>query len=372
MMRLPEFRYRAPASVAEACAILHGEGPSARVLAGGTDLLPNMKRRHQQAATLVALARVPELRGIDVPANGGGETRVGAMTSLGEICADQRLRARHPGFVRAVASISAPALRNAGTISGNLCLDTRCIYYNQDEAWRRAISYCMKEQGEVCWVAPGSPRCWAIAASDAAPLLCAVGARVRLVSVDGDRVIPLPDLYRDDGIAYLTKRPDELLTEVLLPEGGGWRLEAGGWRDGGRAAARQPGASESRMKATYWKLRRRGSIDFPVLGVGAAIWTDAGGLVTRASIVLGAVASAPLPCDEAAALLVGRPLDPETIAAAAKAARRMATPLDNTDFTIAWRGAMAEKYVDGALRELAGLPEKARPPRHGAWAFAER
>ncbi len=342
MMRASPFRYRAPKSAAEIVDLLASEGADARLLAGGTDLVPNLKRRHQHAKTLVALSRAAELRGIRHGADG---VTIGAMTTLAEICADRALVASHPGFVRAVASISTPTLRNSGTIGGNLCLDTRCTYYNQNEEWRQAISCCMKEAGSTCWVAPGSPRCWAISATDAAPVLCALGARVRLVSKQGEREIPLGELYADDGIRYLTSRRDELLTTLLLPPGDG-------------------------VQSTYWKLRRRGSIDFPVLGVGVALAIDgAGGAVQRAAIRLGAVASAPLDADDAARMLVGSPLTEERIAAAAKLARKIATPLDNTDFTIAWRSAMVEEYVGGALRELAGLPQRVKPPKHGAHAL---
>ncbi len=346
MMRASPFAYRAPKSVAEIVEVLASEGDGARVLAGGTDLVPNLKRRHQHAKTLVSLSRATELRGVRAAKDGGFE--IGAMTTLSSICGDAGLAASHPGFVRAVASISTPTLRNSGTIGGNLCLDTRCTYYNQNEEWRQAISCCMKEAGSTCWVAPGSPRCWAISATDAAPALCALGARVHLVSKAGEREIPLEQLYADDGIRYLTSRRDELLTTLVLPPSDGAR-------------------------STYWKLRRRGSIDFPVLGVGAAITTQGGkpgGAVTKAAIYLGAVASAPLAAAEAAASLVGAPLDEARIAAAAKLARKLATPLDNTDFTIAWRSAMTEQYVDGALRELAGLPARVKAPKHGAWALA--
>src|SRR6185369_2841350 len=118
---------------------------------------------------------------------------------------------------RAVASISSPPLRNMGTIGGNLCVDTRCTYYNQTEDWRRSIGYCMKAEGDICWVATSSPLCLAHAASDSAPILCALGATVVLVSKEGEREIPLPELYHDDGIHYLTKRPDEILSEIRLP-----------------------------------------------------------------------------------------------------------------------------------------------------------
>ncbi len=339
MLRLPPFSYRSPTSVAEAAATLAGEGPGTRLVAGGTDLWPNMKRRHQQAKTVVGLMSIPGLRGIE-KVGAGGELRIGATTLLADIAASSDVRRRYPALARAVAAISSPQLRNMGTLGGNLCLDTRCTYYNQSEHWRQSIDGCMKEAGTVCWVAPSSPRCWAHGASDSAPMLAALGARVRLVSADGERAVPVAELYREDGIDYLAVERGEILTEVLLPA------------DSAAGAA----------KAAFWKLRRRGSIDFAVLSVAAAVWTDDAGAVSRARIVLGAVASAPLDVSEAARVLEGAPLSVEMIAEAGRLARKAATPMDNTDFQAQWRGKMVELYTAGALREIAGLDPGVRPP----------
>jgi 4-hydroxybenzoyl-CoA reductase subunit beta len=218
-----------------------------------------------------------------------------------------------------------------GTIGGNLCVDTRCNYYNQSYEWRRAIGFCMKRDGDVCLVAPGSPRCVAVASSDTAPALMALGATVVLAGPDGERTEPVAALYRDDGMAYLAKRPDEILTAILLPPVNG-------------------------LRSTYWKLRRRGSFDFPILGVAAALVLGEDGTCADARIVLGAVASRPVEATEAAHLLVGRRLTPELIEEAAAAAYRPAKPLDNTDLTLAYRKRMARVFVSRALRELAGLP----------------
>jgi 4-hydroxybenzoyl-CoA reductase subunit beta len=333
MLRLPQFQFHLPTTLADAAALL-GTGLDeasrpVRVVAGGTDLWPNMKRRHQKAATVVSLMRIPELRGI---ANGDG-LRLGATATLTEIAASPLVRARYPDLAKAVASISAPILRNMGTIGGNICLDTRCTYYNQNEEWRRSIDFCMKEEGSVCWVAPGSSRCWAISASDSAPMLVALAARVRLRSQAGDREIPIEALYEDDGIAYLNKRPDEIVTAIVVPTT----------------------SDASHCRTAFFKLRRRGSIDFAVLTCAAAIWTDSGGIVTKARLVLGAVASYPTLVAEATTALVGQPLGEETIATAARAARQAATPLDNTDFQAQWRGQMVEVYAGRVLRETGAL-----------------
>jgi 4-hydroxybenzoyl-CoA reductase subunit beta len=236
-----------------------------------------------------------------------------------------------PSFQRsAIATaarlVSTPLLRNMGTLGGNLCLDTRCNYYNQSYEWRKAIDFCMKKDGAICWVAPSSPRCWAVNSSDIAPVMVAIGAEYRLVGPQGERVVPAGRFYHNDGINYLTKQPDEILTEVRLPAPDGW-------------------------DAVYHKLRRRGSFDFPVLGVAAWVRWD-GTKVGDATIVLGGVASYPQEVPEAASALRGMTLGAETIAAAAEAAYRPSKPMDNTDFDLSWRKQMTRVYVTRALEEL--------------------
>jgi 4-hydroxybenzoyl-CoA reductase subunit beta len=343
MLRLPRFDFVHARTLEEAASALSGEGAaegqSVRLVAGGTDLWPNMKRRHQQASTVVSLMGIPGLAGIDV----NGEIHIGATTLLNDVVAHPAVRQRYPGFATAVQSISSPPLRNMGTIGGNLCVDTRCTYYNQTEEWRRSIDYCMKAEGSICWVATSSPRCWAHTATDSAPMACALGATVKLVSKDGERVIPLDDLYRDDGMAYLAKRPDEILTALHLPAD----------------------ATADRCRSAFWKLRRRGSIDFAVLSAAAAVWTAPDGTVEKARIYLGAVASRPLAAQESADFLLGKKLDEETIAAAAKLTRKVATPMDNTDFQTQWRGTMVQRYTEAALREVAGLDTARLAPKHG-------
>ena len=324
MMRLPWFEYRAPQSVAEAARILAAEGPGAMLIAGGTDLLPNMKRRHQSPQTLVSLRRVGELK---KAVNGSG-LRLGAGLTLTEVTATPAVRENYRGLWQAAAQVATPHLRNMGTLGGNLCLDTRCTYYNQNYEWRQAIDFCMKVDGETCWVATASKRCLAVSSTDTAPALISLGARVKLVSAAGEREVALADLYRNDGIQYLTRRPDEILTEVLLPKNEGWR-------------------------STYWKLRRRGSFDFPVLGVAAAVKLAADGIVQYARLVLGAVSSHPLVI-QVQSLLVGKKLADEIIVEAANLAESRAKPMDNTDLDLRWRKHVVADFVGYALRELRG------------------
>jgi 4-hydroxybenzoyl-CoA reductase subunit beta len=324
VLRLPRFAYRSPVTVAEALAMKADAGPSGAFVAGGPDLYPNMKRRHQTPAVVIGLARLSELRGLKF-ADGG--VTIGAGTLLCDVENDPRVRREWPGLAHAIAEISTPPLRNMGTLGGNLLLDTRCNYYDQSLEWRQAIDYCMKKDGKICWVAPGSPKCLAVQSADSVPVLIAMGARARLASRDGEREIGVEDLYRNDGIDYVTKRPDELLTEIFVPAAGSWR-------------------------AVYKKLRRRGAFDFPVLSVGAAVRRESGRVV-EVRIVLGGVASAPLRLAKSEALLAGRSLDEDAIREAAEAAAGPSRPMDNTDFSFLWRKEMTSKYVAAALRQLA-------------------
>lgn len=337
MLRLPPIKLLQPRTLEEAARAAGGN--RVRLVAGGTDLWPNMKRRHQTADTIVSLLHIPDLHGIDDTAD---ELRIGAAVKLSSILDSGSIRERYPAFSRAVASISSPPLRNMATLGGNLCVDTRCNYYNQTEEWRRSIGYCLKEKGDICWVATGSPRCWAHSASDTAPILCALGARVRLVSRDGDRVIPLAEMYRDDGIDYIAKRPDEILAEVLVPAA----------------------SSAAHCRSSFWKLRRRGSIDFSVMSVAAAVWMDPANVVTAASVYLGAVGSSPMKLSDLTTTLAGKALNADSIEKAAKLAKKISHPLDNTDFTPAWRGKMVHQYTVAALSEIAGLPSGHTQPRH--------
>src|SRR5438132_572393 len=207
MMRLPNFTFRSARSVREAAELLAATPGDAMLVAGGTDLLPNMKRRQQVPQTLISLRRVEELRGIS---NGSGLT-IGAGVTLSEIVRDANVRGAYGALWQAASQVATPHLRNMGTLGGNLCLDTRCNYYDQNYEWRKAIDFCMKKDGETCWVATSSPKCLAVSSTDTAPALVALGASVTLTRADATRRIPVADLFRNDGIHYLTRRPDEIL-----------------------------------------------------------------------------------------------------------------------------------------------------------------
>jgi 4-hydroxybenzoyl-CoA reductase subunit beta len=327
MMRLPPFRYAAPGTAQDAARLLADHGPTAMALAGGTDLFPNMKRGQFTPKVVVALRHVAEASGLH--ANGGLD--IGALVTLSDVAASPLVNARWPAVARSAGLVSSPPLRNAGTMGGNLCVDTRCNYYNQSEFWRASIGYCMKKDGDVCLVAPGSDKCWALSSSDTAPVMIALGAEVTLVGPQAERRIAVRDLYGPDGIDYLAKKPEEVLTRIHVPDRDGWAM-------------------------TYRKLRRRGSIDFPILGVAVAVRLGVSREVEQARIVLGAVHTAPVEAVDAAEFLRGRPLDAETIDMAAGIAYKPAKPLDNADLSYAWRKRMARIEVARALREVAGLP----------------
>ncbi len=337
MMRLPKFEYRVPRTIAEAVKIMGDVGPTAQFVAGGTDLYPNMKRRQQTPKTVISVMRLQEMN--QITGDGPSGVRIGASVTLTDIVEHPLINRDYPVIAHAAHTISTPILRNMGTIGGNLLLDTRCNYYDQNYEWRKGIDFCLKKDGDVCWVAPGSSKCWAVQSSDLVPVMVAIGAKFRLASTLGERMVDAAGFYNDDGIDYLKKRPDELLVDIHLPPTNGWR-------------------------ASYQKLRRRGAFDFPVLGVAAWIQTeqdkirtgsgsDRVATIKDARIVLGGIAPSPVEVKEAGAALIGHAFDADHIQAAAEAAYIKARPLDNTDFVMNWRKQMARVYTLRALRELA-------------------
>ena len=330
-MRLPKFDYRVPREIAEAVKIIAGAGPEGQFVAGGTDLYPNMKRRQQTPRTVISVMRLPELN--QITGDGKLGVRIGASVTLTDIVDHPLINRDYPVIAHAARSISTPILRNMGTIGGNLLLDTRCNYYDQNFEWRKGINFCLKKDGDVCWVAPGSSKCWAVQSSDLVPVMVAIGAKFRLASTLGERMIDAAGFYNDDGIDYLKKRPDELLVDIHLPPLNGWR-------------------------ASYQKLRRRGAFDFPVLGVAAFVQMENGNgndhvaRVKNARLVLGGIGPSPIEVKEAGEALIGQLLDDNHIQAAAEAAYVKARPLDNTDFVMNWRKQMTRQYTLRALQQL--------------------
>ena len=296
-------------------------GPRAMFVAGGTDLFPKMKRRQFDVDHLIGL----DFLSRDIMHVEDGCV-IGAGTTLSSAAGDPQLIETFSGYAAAAGVVSSPPLRNAGTVGGNLCVDTRCNYYDMTYEWRKAAGFCMKKDGDICLVAPSSPRCWAVSSSDTAPMAIAMEATVVLCGTDGERELPVSALYRDDGMDYLAKQPSEVVTAIRLP--------------GVRGA-----------RSAYVKLRRRGSIDFPIAGAAVVIRIE-GDIVVDCRIVLSAVASHPLEATAAEDFIKGRPADQDTVRETAEIASKPAKPLDNTDLSHFWRKRMVRVVVEQALQRV--------------------
>ena len=319
MLRLRPFKYLRPKTAREAARVAAELGPRAMFVAGGTDLFPKLKRRQFDVDSLISL----EFLGSAIRGDSEGCV-VDAGVTLSQAAHDTNLRDRFAGYAQAADVVSSPPLRNAGTTGGNLCVDTRCNYYDMTYEWRKAAGFCMKKDGDICLVAPSSPRCWAVSSSDTAPMAMALDATVTLASADGERELPVSALYRDDGMDYMAKQPHEVLTSL--------RFKA------------SPGT-----RSAYVKLRRRGSIDFPIAGAAVALTMD-GADIAGCRIVLSAVASHPLEATAAEEFLKGKRPEPDVIREAAELAARPAKPLDNADLSHFWRKRMVRVVVEDSIR----------------------
>ena len=275
---LAEFRLAQPGTVKEAVAACL-KYPGSRFVAGGTDLLVNMRRGISSPALLVDLSSIDELSEIATDARG---VTIGAGVTLATLASNMAVASQYRALAQAASAIAGPGHRVMGTVGGNLCLDTRCIYYNQSEWWRHANAYCLKNRGDVCHVAPQGQRCHAAFSGDLAPALLVYGAEIDIAGTQGLRRIPLSDLYVEDGKAHLTLAAGELIVAVHLP------------------AAPPPSA--------YEKVRVRGAIDFPLAGVAAALTLSAAnvgllrialtGTNSRPFLLAGTEAFAGRPVDE--------------------------------------------------------------------------
>ena len=326
MLRLPRLTYLRPRSVDEAVDMA-ASNPGSMFIAGGTDLVPNLKRRQFDAPALISLNRIADDAVDGEPRHG---VTIGAGAKLDELAHHRALAEAYRALAQACGSVSTPQVRYMGTLGGNLLVDPRCNYYNQTQSWRKAVGFCMKRDGDICLVARSSPRCWAVSSSDSAPAALALNAEVTMHGVDGIRRIPAASLYKDDGIDYTTKHPHEVITSIHLP------------------------AVRGRLTSAYWKLRRRPAFDFPILGVAVALtWDD--GVVREARGALSAVGSRPVDITAYLAPLHGkRPAD-ALIAEVAEAADKPSRPLDNTDLSHYWRKRMTRVYIERALRDVCGL-----------------
>lgn len=325
MLRLPPYRYHRPASVEEAVALLGEHGPDAMLVAGGTDLIPNMKHRLFEPKHLVALKGIGALRGIREE---DGYLRIGAAESLSAVARSPLVRERFPALADAAGHVAGPQLRNMGTLGGNVCLDTRCTYYNQTEFWRSALGYCLKKDGTVCHVTKVGKKCVAAHSADTPPVLTVLDARLVFVGPDGGREIPVRDFFVADGIVNTRRRPDEVLTEVRIPL-----------------------ASAGRRTA-YAKLRQRKSIDFPLLTVAVAADVEVDGTVRSIEGVVTALGSRPRELSGWSEAAAGRRLDAELVEELAERAHKQCHPLENIIVDPEWRRAMVPVYVRRALQRV--------------------
>jgi 4-hydroxybenzoyl-CoA reductase subunit beta len=324
MLRLPRFRHEAPASVEEAAALLAEHKGRARLLAGGTDLLPNLKHGIEEADVVVSLGRVPGLNRVRETEDGGLE--LGAMLSLEALASDVLVRKRYPALATAAGLVAGPHHRRMGTLGGNVCLNTRCVYINQTHFWREALGYCLKKDGEACHVVKGGKRCVAAASNDTAPVLTTLGASLRLRSHSrGVRALPIAEFYVQDGVNNKALEPDELLESVVIP------------------------MPQSGLHGAYKKLRPRDSIDFPRLSVAVAFRLESD-VVRDLRIVVSALAARPLMLKKVGDLSEGRPLNDELLDELGSSAFKQCHPLTNIDGDATYRRDMVPVYVKRALR----------------------
>jgi 4-hydroxybenzoyl-CoA reductase subunit beta len=330
MLRLPDFNFVKPKSLQEAARLIAELGNDAMIVAGGTDLYPKMKRGQFTPKHLISLKSVSEIKGIRVDDDG---LWIGAGETLTAVAQNPQVKELFPALAQAAGLVSSPQLRNAGTIGGNILVDTRCNYYDQTFFWRHAAGFCMKKDGQICLVAPKSKVCLAAFSSDTAPVFCSLEAIAHLVGRDGSRAVPFTQLYGRDGINYLAKRQDEVLRGITIP---------------GTVFGR---------RSVYLKLCRRGSFDFPVLGVAATLKLNADGTCGAASVVLTAVSSVPVYVD-ADSILRGQKITADLIESVAETAAAVSHPVDNTDMDYWYRKRMTKVYVKRALAQLSGLKLK--------------
>lgn len=327
MLTLPPFQYHAPKSVTEAVALLGEYGARAKIIAGGTDLLPNMKHRLFTPEHVIGLRDIAELHKVG---ERDGALVIGAMTSIADVARDERVKALFPSLSKAASQIAGPQLREMGTLGGNVALDTRCVYYNQTYFWRKALGYCLKKDGTVCHVVKGGQKCVAAASNDTAPVLLSLGATARLVSPRGTRDLPLEEFYVADGIRNTVLEPDELLTEVrvLLPQGP--------------------------LVSGYQKLRIRASIDYPALTVAVAAWLDKDGNTQWVRMVLSALGARPHSVKRMEHLF-GKPLDAAAIAELGQIAYKQCHPLTNINVDPGWRRQMIPVFVRRAWQQALNV-----------------
>jgi 4-hydroxybenzoyl-CoA reductase subunit beta len=326
-LSLPSFKLLRPRSIEEAVGHLAQHVGAIQILAGGTDLIPSMKQRLFSPAFVMDIRGIEELQGIHVVPGVGVE--IGALTPLSAIEDSEFIRRNYRVLHEAAATVASPILRNMGTVGGNICLDTRCLWYNQSLQWRRSCGFCIKKDGDLCHVAPGGTRCWAAFSGDTPPALLCLGADVEIVGPRGVRRLPLKDFYSGVGDAHLKLDPNEMLARVFLPEA------SSGW------------------KGSYQKLRIRGSIDYPLAGVAVAFKKN-GGPVEAARVAITAVNPAPMLVPGSDHALIGRQVvDDHVATVVGELAAKTGKPLTTSALTPEYRREMIRVFTKRAVLAAA-------------------
>jgi len=338
-MSMPAARVARPKTIEEAVRILADRGPEAMIIAGGTDVVPNLQMRLFSPRVLVDIKPIRALQGITIVAKGA--VRIGALTTLTEMVESPLVRSGYPVLVSAASTIAGPLQRNMGTLGGNLCLETRCLWYNQSFFWRKALGGCLKKEGDICHVAPGGQRCWAAWSGDSAPALLTLDAEIEIAGPRGARRLPLEKFYLNDGMNRIALARDEIVAAVHLPA---------------RTAGR---------RGLYHKLRIRDSIDYPLAGVAVALDLEPSGVCREARLAITGVNPAPLLVREAAEWLVGQKYSPELVDRVAHAAIRTGKPLTTSASTPVYRRDMVRLFTRRALEE-AWQGQNGHPGRHPA------
>ena len=332
MLTLPRFEWVAPRSVDELLEHLAAHPADSLVVAGGTDAVPNLKHRLHEPRYLVHIGRVEELRFVRDDDQG---LHLGPRITLAQLTREPAVARDFPALARAAGLVAGPQLRNMGTLGGNLCLDTRCTYYNQTRFWREALGFCLKKDGVHCHVVPQGKRCVAAHSSDTAPVLIALEAEVEIASRAGRRAVSAEDFFVADGVHNNVLEPGEIVIRISLP-------------------ARSRG-----LKTGYQKLRPRAAIDFPMLSIAFAARMR-GEVCERARLVVGALAAKPRTVAGLDPLVAGRALDDAAIETLARTAYAQCKPVINIAYDHDWRHEMVPVFVRRAVREALGLPPRAR------------
>ncbi|MBI2378801.1 MAG: FAD binding domain-containing protein [Deltaproteobacteria bacterium] len=323
MLRLPKFRVLEPRTVEEALSALAEHGDRARILAGGTDLLPNMKHELETPEVVVSLQRIDSLREI---VEHPGHIELGPLNTLHELSRHPLLSRYFPSLAEACAEVAGPQLRRMGTIGGNVCLDTRCVFVNQTYFWRQALGFCLKKDGTVCHVVAGGRRCVAAASNDSGPVLMSLGASLELASASGVRTLSIDEFYVQDGTFNQARARNELLASIKIPKPAPGTIMA------------------------YQKLRTRAAIDFPELGVAVLAERNGHGIAERVEVCLTALASRPVRVQKLLTAYSGKPLDAQTIGAIARVAHDRARPLTNLATDPDYRREMVPVIVRRAFK----------------------